>query len=148
MVRVRGASRSTSGLGFNATPMVDVIFMLTIFFMLVSRFSSEELVRMELPKPDPSEAALKKMPDRVIVNCRRGETPGAPVRYSLGPNQPEPLSVVADRLAGMHQLNPGLQVVVRADKRLAYADVRQVMRELAGIGIEVLNVVAHVSEEE
>ena len=143
--------RRPNVLGFNATPMVDVIFLLTIFFMLVSRFSSAEQVPMDLPEPEDSQARVTRMPERVVVNCRPSD-PRDPSRgtvlYSIGPNQPEPLAVVAERLAAMKQKTPELKVVVRADRRLAYADVRTVMRVIARCGIEMLNVVAHVSEDE
>ena len=136
-------------LGFNATPMVDVIFMLTIFFMLVSRFSSAEQVPMELPKPRDSQAKMVRIPERVVINCRLAD-PSDPaarsVLYSVGPNRPEPLGVLSDRLSVMKRESPGLQVVVRADRRLPYADVRALMRIIARHGIEMLNVVAHVGE--
>lgn len=131
--------------------MVDVIFMLTIFFMLVSRFSSAEQIPMELPKPHESQAKVMKLPKRVVINCRPAQPTdptGRPVLYSMGPNQPEPLSVIADRLATMRRQSPDLKVVIRADRRLHYADVRAVMRAVARNDIEILNVVAHVAGEE
>ncbi len=138
-------------LAFNATPMVDIIFMLTIFFMLVSRFSSAEQIAMQLPKPDESKARVEKIRERVIVNCRL-ENPNDPtnsaVLYSIGPNRPEPLDVLADRFVAMKRETPGMKVVVRADRRLPYGPVREVMRVIAGSGVEVLNVVAHVAEVE
>ncbi len=144
--------RQTFGaMGFNATPMVDVIFLLTIFFMLVTRFSSAEQIAMDLPKPKDSQAKVTKMPERVVINCRLGDPDspsGRSVLYGIGPNRPEPLGVISDRLAAMKQASPALKVVVRADRRLRYADVRAVMRVIARHGIEMLNVVAHVGEDE
>ena len=138
-------------MGFNATPMVDVIFLLVIFFMLVARFSSAEQVQMELPRPEDSQARLAQMPERVVINCRPADADdpaGRFVLYSIGPNLPERLGVISDRLAVMKRESPGLQAVVRADRRLRYADVRAVMRVIARNDIEMLNVVAHVGEEE
>ncbi len=138
-------------MGFNATPMVDVIFLLTIFFMLVTRFSSAEQVPMELPQPDSSQAKLTSTPVRVVINCRVGDADDpafGDVRYSVGPNQPEPLQVISDRLAAMHRDAPKLTVIVRADRRLTYANVRPVMDMIARHGIRMLNVVAHVAESE
>ena len=147
----RGHRRHLAGWGFNAIPMVDVIFMLTIFFMLVSRFSSAEQVPMALPQPADSQAKVTRMPQRVVINCRPAD-PDQPeesaVLYSIGPNRPEPLAMIADRLAGMKQALPNMQIVVRADRRLHYADVRALMRVIAGLHIEMLNVVAHVGEGE
>lgn len=138
-------------LSFNATPMVDVIFMLTIFFMLVTRFSSAEQIPMDLPRPEKSMARVPRGGDRVIVNCRLAdpENPAnSAVLYSVGPNQPEPLTVIGDQLAALKQGTPGLQVVVRADRRLPYSQVRQVMRVIAARGIEMFNVVVHVSDDD
>jgi biopolymer transport protein TolR len=138
-----------SGLSFNATPLIDVIFTLTMFYMLIAKFSSAEQVPMQLPKPADSRAQIPNMPDRVVVNCRlAGASDGADriVLYSIGPNNPESLGAIAERLALMKQQAPGLKVVIRADRRLAYEDVRVVMRLIAENGIELLNVVAHISE--
>ncbi len=138
-------------MAFNATPMVDVIFLLTIFFMLVTRFSSAEQVPMELPEPTGSRALLTPMPERVVINCRLAaldDSLGRSVLYSVGPNQPEPLSVISDRLASMRRESPDIKVVVRADRRLHYADVRPVMNVIAQNNIPMLNVVAHIGEDE
>ena len=149
MRRTRSSRATATTLKFNATPMVDVIFMLTIFFMLVTRFSSAEQVPMELPKPHESQAAVTRMPDRVVINCRLAsddEGPEGGVLFSIGPNRAETLADIDERLEAMKRAVPGLKVVVRADRRLSYAQVRSVMRLIAGHGIEMLNVVAHVEE--
>ena len=143
-------SRATAApLKFNATPMVDVIFMLTIFFMLVTRFSSAEQVPMELPNPDGSKAEVTRIPDRVVINCRLAAadaTGDAGVLFSIGPNRAEPLGAIDERLGAMKLASPDLKVVVRADRRLSYAQVRGIMRVIASHGIDMLNVVAHVEE--
>ncbi len=143
--------RPQRSLVFNATPLVDVFFMLSIFYMLVTRFSSAEQVPMELPRPDRSLAEVARMPERVVINCRLAD-PSHPressALYSVGPNRPEPLGVISERLAAMKKESPDLKVIVRADRRLNYAQVRAVMRVIAGHRIEMLNVVAHVSEDE
>jgi len=141
--------RAGVGMGFNATAMVDVIFMLTIFFMLVTRFSEAELIPMKLPAPDQSQASPESLPERVVINCRLDERLGGSgddALFSIGPNQPEPLNVLSDRLASMKRASPGLKVVIRADRRLPYHAVRRAMRMVASHGIEMLNVSAHVDD--
>ena len=69
------------------------------------------------------------------------------VLYSIGPNRPEALSVIAERLKSMKKRMPEMTVVVRADRRLPYVQVRAVMRVVADCRIEMLNVVAHVSDD-
>ena len=146
--RVRIHQRDRSSIRFNATAMVDVMFMLSIFFMLITRLSEEELVRMQLPNPEQSQAKAVKLPDRIIINCLPADrdNPEAGVIYKLGPNRPEPLSTIRNRLVEIKTQQPNLKVVVRADRTLPYANVRALMRVLAGQDIEMLNVAAHVAE--
>lgn len=144
----RDRQRSRRPLGVNLTAMVDVIFMLTIFFMLVTRFSSAEQMPMQLPEPDESKAAVAELPERETVNCRLADPTTGGVLYSLGPNRPESLDVIADRLVARKRESPNLKVVVRADRRLEYRFVRDLMRVIADSGVDVLNVVAHVAERE
>ncbi len=142
----QGRSR---GIGFNATPLVDIIFTLTIFFMLVSRFSEAENVPMDLPRPDASQAKTVRIPERVVINCLIGPVATDPARrvlYRLGPNPPTALSVLSGQLAALKRDTPGIAAIIRADRRLPYADVRAVMRVVADQDIEMLNVVAHVGE--
>lgn len=146
----KGRRFGTASLGFNATPMVDVIFTLTIFFMLVARFSTAEHVPMELPQPADSQARMIQHPRRVVINCvlsKESAPGGHGVLYSLGSHPPEPLTAITDRLIVMKRQSPNLQAVIRADRRLAYAEVRAVMRTLADVGIEILNVAARMDEE-
>ena len=141
-------------IGFNATPMFDMMFTLTIFFMLVCKLSSAELIRMELPKPDQSQAKFAKLTERIVINCRPAEA-GEFVRsgdrgvwYCFGPNAPESLASISQRLAALKTQAARVEAVIRADRRLPYGSVRAVMRVLAENGIDVLNVVAHVGEGE
>jgi biopolymer transport protein ExbD len=147
-MRYRGLSRTPGGaLSFNATPMVDVIFLLTIFFMLVSTFSAAENIPLDLPDPEASQAKDLRETERVVINCRYNPEAARSrgrVLYSIGPNQPVPLPVLADRLARRKVDMPNLTVIVRADRRLPYVDVHAVMEVVAGQGIELLNVVAEM----
>ena len=151
-MRVGRSHRPRAGvLSFNATPMVDVVFLLTIFFMLVTRFSSAEQVAMQLPNPDASRAETTKIPERIVINCRlapAADPLGRNVFYSVGPNPPEPLDSLSNRLGALKREQPRLSVVLRADRRLHYSDVRAVMRVIASHQIEMLNIAAHVSEDD
>ena len=136
--------------GFNMTPMIDVVFMLIIFFMLVSTFASVENVEMDLPDPYKSQAAKVKLTDRVVINCLPASpsSPGSGAVYSIGPMRVGSLEVLSGRLAAAKAATPGLQVVLRADRRLPYSAVRNVMEVVARNRIEVMNIVAHAGEGE
>lgn len=149
MTNPRHKRRRRSTPGFNMTAMVDVVFLLIIFFMLVSQFASAEHVPMELPKPERSQAVKTKLSDRVVINCLLA-VPSAPatggVAYSIGPLRVSSLDELSARLAAAKAANPNLQVVIRADRRLPYRTVHAVMEVVAEHRIEVMNLVAHVGE--
>jgi len=138
-----------SDVRFNMAPMIDVVFLLIIFFMLVSTFASAENIRMDLPNPEHSLAEKAKITDRVVINCipasmsDKGEVLAS--ACSVGPNPPEPLDRIALRIASAKSANPQLKVIIRADKRLRYEQVREVMRMVAEQRIEDLKLVAHVA---
>ena len=146
-----GRTRSRKhALAFNMAPMIDVVFLLLIFFALVTRFASAENVAMELPKPEHSKAQNVQLKDRAVINCRLADAgrPEGGVLYSTGPNPPESLERIAARLAAAKQAVPELKVVIRADRRLPYAAVRSVMQVVAENEIEMMNLVAHVGDGE
>jgi biopolymer transport protein ExbD len=150
MPQRRRYQRPQSPIGFSYTPLIDVIFLLTIFFMLVSKFTSAEQVAMLLPEPEHSRAKVPQISDRIVVNCRVGESTegGDAVLYSVGPNPPETIGAVSERLAAMKGESPDMKVVIRADRRIRYADVLAVMREVSRQHIEMLNVAAIAGEGE
>ncbi len=133
---------------FNMAPMIDVVFLLIIFFTLVSTFVSAENVRMDLPNPDKSKAQNIKVIDRVVINCRLPLNGSDNVRYSVGPNPVESLSTISNRIAAAHIVNPNLRVIIRADKRLRYETVQAVMEMVADNNIENMSLVAHVGGQE
>jgi len=143
------SSRRRTSYSPNLTPLIDTIFTLSMFFMLVSSAASVERVPLQLPAPTESQARSIKVPDRVVINCRLAEagSPGAEqVLYSLGPTQPEPLESLSARLWSLKQQYPGLQVVIRADRRVRYADVHAVMQIVVEHGLNALNVAAVLRE--
>lgn len=134
----------------NMAPMIDMIFMLLIFYAFCSRMKSAENVEMLLPNPEHSQALNVVVEDRVIIHCRPADParPGSDVLYSAGVHAPEPLSRISERLAAVKAAVPDLKVVIRADRRLPYSAVRVVMQQVADHGIERMNLVALTADLE
>lgn len=109
------------GEGHNLTPLIDVVFLLLIFFLVATRFDQEEReisTRLaEVAKAQP----LSMPPNEVIVNITdKGEY------VVLGETLDE------DALSGFfHDLsikNPGTQTVqIRADERVPFRFPARVM---------------------
>lgn len=145
----RQYGRGSATVGFNATSLIDLIFLLTIFFVLVSGFASAEMVKMFLPEPVASQAKPVRIPERVIINCQLAEPgrPAAGALYSVGANAAEPLPQLLQRLEAIKSAAAAApEVIIRADRDLRYDDVRAVMAVVAGAGLTTVNVAATVEE--
>lgn len=149
MARSRRFQRPGSGVAFNYTPLIDVFMLLTIFFMLVAKFTTAEQTVVQLPHPDQSKAQVPRLPAKVVINCRPADMsdPRSRILYSIGPNPPEDLGAISDHLAAIRRQVPDVKVVVRADRRLRYEAVRAVMQEVARNDIASLNVAAIAAED-
>ena len=111
------------------TPMIDMVFNLLIFFMVVSQFASEER-DLKVLLPDGSEAMpLTAKPREIFVNIDQHG------RYFVRSQQVTPVEL-SDILTQAALNNPASQsVVIRADKRAAWDYVATAMRLCNQAGI-------------
>jgi biopolymer transport protein ExbD len=123
----------------NMTPLVDVCLVLLIIFMVVTPLIERDvrLPQAESSLPWPAEPARSK----VTIAY------GTPPALSLD-NDPGPLSETAFRelIRALHDQNPRREIVVRADRRLAYGEVKRVLAELQGAGFGSVGLVAERPE--
>ncbi len=123
--------------GANLTPMIDMTFLLVVFFILVSRITSVEQVPLDLPVPsDPAANPAPEAP-RIVANVpanEKGEATGIlldQMTYTLDDEGVEAFTrTVAVRLESI----PELQVNLRADRRIRYEIIEPVMDALARAG--------------
>ena len=90
-------------------PMIDVIFLLLLFFVVVTSFEASAKIAVDVPRPDESQARRGELAKQVVVNCEY-ENPSLPnsagVHYRLGADPPEPLSVISSRLTAAKLAHP------------------------------------------
>ncbi|MBW3597413.1 MAG: biopolymer transporter ExbD [Planctomycetes bacterium] len=127
--------------GFNMTPMIDVVFLLIIFFLVSSHLAKQE-VHLELPLPtaDSGEAAPEDDAQRVTINVL------ADGRLLLAgkPVAPEDLQ---RRLSEQRSAaGSDLEVRIRSDRSAAYQRVEPILLSAARAG--VWNVTFSVYREE
>jgi len=116
----------------NLTPMIDMTFLLIVFFVLVSRIVDREAVDMNLPQPKHSVSEKAGEERRVIINVVPGEAGGGRVTgYRVGgtefPATPAGLNAMTAHLTALYQRQPGLDVNVRADRGAQYEFVEPVL---------------------
>ncbi len=130
----------------NLTPMIDVVFLLMTFFMLVAQIQLSERVRVELPDVESGLAGEVEREGVVIVNV----VPDAMLteaggRYRLGTRTfagdaaglaslEDAVSAARDRLV-REGLWAGGGVLVRADRATPYERVAPVFGVLSRAGI-------------
>lgn len=52
----------------NLTPLIDIVFLLLVFFMLTSHFVTDEAINIALPVADSGEATNEKDQLEVVIN--------------------------------------------------------------------------------
>ncbi len=130
--------RGKAELNANLTPMIDVTFLLIVFFVLVSQIVEVENVEMALPElPDPA-TVLPGEEQRAVINVLPA-LDGTALGYRLGAREYAAgaggLDAMADDLAALLRITPSLHVNLRADQHTDYKYVHpalQVVSTAAG----------------
>ena len=127
--------RNTVRAEINITPLVDVCLVLLIIFMVVTPLieHSVELPQAESPLPWPAEPVRSKVTLAY----------GPPLAISLD-NDPGPLSETAfqELIRALHDQNPRREILLRADRRLRYGDVKRVLGYVQAAGFPNVGLVA------
>ncbi len=121
---------SSSPVSFNMTPMIDVVFLLIIFFLLSSHLARREShVELSLPAAISGEDAWDEKTPRCTLNVLADGT-----------------ILLAGRVTGhaeldrrlrnfQAELGPRAEVRIRADRRAAYQYVSPILSAAARVGI-------------
>ncbi len=116
------------------TPLIDMAFLLIVFFVLVGQVASAEFVALALPRTASNAAKRPDDAQRVVVNVVPAVDGGA-AAYRLGKREFEPgadgLRSLSEALAQAMRGKPGLEVNVRADRATAYGWVKPAMDAVA-----------------
>ncbi|MDY0165309.1 MAG: biopolymer transporter ExbD [Thermoguttaceae bacterium] len=116
----------------NLTPMIDIVFLLIIFFMVGTKFSElERKIGLRIPEVT-DHGALTAAPERRVVNVYRDG------RIELD-QQAVTLDLLRHRLANARSQYAELGVLVRGDGMGPYQNVAAVLNACKQAGIRDLN---------
>ncbi|HUS46442.1 MAG TPA: biopolymer transporter ExbD [Phycisphaerae bacterium] len=149
-VRARAGSVS-----FNMTPMIDIIFNLIIFFMLISQFVQLEIEDVMLPTAEAAKVMDYSQFRNVVINIVKVEPDGSKVKI-LGSEISSDIStgVANSELTQFLKTRTELEdrgkvnVILRADADIPYEDVARVMLCAGGAGIEGWWITTEIEEPE
>jgi biopolymer transport protein ExbD len=111
----------------NLAPMIDVILVLTIFFMCATKFSGDER-QFELDLPEVGGAAVVDAARPEIVEVAAA----GPLR--LGPDEVTVVEL-ATRLAAARAAQPDLAVMIRGEQAVPHGRMAEIYEACRGAGV-------------
>jgi len=149
------------GIKIDMTPMVDIAFLLLIFYMTTTSFKPPEKLHVALPSSH-SEIKLPESDmiyvtvtkeDSILVEYitkekvqREGKEVTAPVRHYEEATPPT-IPAVITRIRGTVPGAMGWFVVIKADKDVSYGTMSSIMSALQDIKINKLSLVTEMEVE-
>jgi len=109
------------------TPMIDIVFLLIVFFMTVAHLKSEQLVPIDVPIADESVIPQERGVRATVTIDGEGA-----VFYG---GRQVPIEELAATLARSKREQPSIAVQLRADARVPFREVRRVLDACASGGI-------------
>ena len=133
------------GIAIDMTPMVDVAFLLLIFFMTTTQFKPPERVSVELPG-SKSEIHVPETKTIILTLNPQGEI------YISDENLSQTALVAKEDLVSAittwRAKNPAAVVIVKGDKEAEYGTVADVMNALAESNTLRFNLMTDLKIEE
>jgi len=132
---------SKRSIGINMTPMIDVVFLLIIFFLVSSHLARQESsMELKLPNAVAGKEDFDQTTARITINVERDGS------LWLG-GQPIDAPQLTERFAQLRQeKGDGVEVRIRGSREAAYSTVEPIM--LACTKASIWNVKYAVYREE
>ncbi len=134
----------------NITPLIDVVFLLLIFFMVSTTFKKETAIAVDLPK-----AAAKPLSDKIVTSMeiiitRNGEYYiDTKKKGQKGKTVTDKQKVLKTRLKDLMRAikklsggNNKMRVYIRADAKSPHESFVRVMDALSKLGFKKVSIVA------
>jgi biopolymer transport protein ExbD len=125
-----GRAQHASEASFDLTPMIDVVFLLIIFFTLTAQFSAISLAPLDLPKERGEEHGAKKPLTMYVDVKANGSLSAGGVPMSLSDLGRDIARHV--QTAGTAE---GLDLIVRAERSTPAVEIDRVVTVLSNAGV-------------
>jgi biopolymer transport protein ExbD len=124
----------------NMTPMIDITFLLIIFFMTVTQVSEINKEQLQLPELKGSDDQLES---NITINVDRT---GRVIVSGNEVTVPQLIFMVGEELKKVNNDPRRLKIVVRADERGTSKTVNEIVTALAGFQISRVRIAVQVPE--
>ena len=132
-------SKPKSSVTFNMTPMIDIVFLLIIFFMTVSQIT--RTVDIPLPLPRVTQGDVETRTSTITINLNAEGTiliTGQPLSLKSA------MKAIESRLNKSGNDHRKVKIQLRCDRNCECRHVSELLKSLANIGF--LNVRSAVSD--
>ena len=121
----------TLGLGFNITPLIDIIFLLVIFFLVASHLVRSEIYEeVDLPEATQTEDEPDEQPHRLVVTIT------ADGQLHVSGKTVSPIDVrQMIHASGAEMPDQPLEVHIRSDRSVPYRIVEPLLLACAEAGV-------------
>jgi biopolymer transport protein ExbD len=111
----------------NLAPMIDVILVLTIFFMCATKFSGDERkFDLDLPPADAAAAVDGSRPEIVEVEAKGDVRLGGETMA---------IEELRPRLAAIREANPDVAVMIRGERAVPHGRMAEIYEACRGAGV-------------
>jgi len=126
----------------NLTPLIDVVFLLLIFFMVTTTFTRDTNLLINLP--EASGEVMDVAPDQIEVMVAQNGSYAVNGRGLVNSQ----LSTLMDAIEEMSAGDRSLPVIITADANTSYQSAVTVMDAVAQLGFSQLNIATSQESEE
>lgn len=125
-------------LSVNITSMIDVIFILLVFFMVSTQFKKSSLP-LELPTTEESVSSEEDNSIKILsVN-----------NESIELDQEEiSLAELEEKLSELYEANPQIAISLECDKNVPFERVVQILSKIQNAGISKIGIIHDTLDEE
>ncbi len=118
------------GIRFNITPLIDIVFLLVVFFLAATHLTqNEKLEAVELPEASQNESESDEAPRRMVITITLDE------KLHLRGNEISPEELEAQLQTLDESKRHEMEIRIRGDRRIPYRIVEPVLISCARAGI-------------
>src|SRR5262252_2724908 len=135
-----GGGRNKIQSDINVTPLVDVCLVLLIIFMVVTPLLQKG-VSVQIPQTDNPDKKPENSKQK-LISVQYATPPG----YFMDQKQYSKAEFQT-ALDELYQRNPGAEIVIKADQRLKYGDVKEVFKIAKDAGFQDVGLIAEKKQK-
>ena len=126
----------------NLTPLIDVVFLLLIFFMVSTTFEQQSRIQIELPEATPTPAEAEDESLEIVIDAQG--------RYFIGELQVvnSELKTLKSAISKAVEGRESLTVIIRSDASTPYQAVITALDASSQLGLTQISLATSKIEED